>query len=252
MSVALCVIHKKYGGHTWSNTHAVQIGATASGMPTPVDLSNIGAGQAITDANTTTNPPNFLAALLAFERLLHYGDVQFTDLYITDGRRPQATGETNIYFTQTLGFAGLSSEGGVPAPHTVAAALMAGSITWLIHRNIVGMGHKPGRMFVRGAISENAVSMNGPTLVAWDPAANGPAYQTYLQGTAMPMLAPYLFGGAQAATAQYSVPIYAPKKNTPVGWKAGELMSTIPVISFDSVGPVSRQVKRGKRRKATV
>lgn len=250
MPIAQVVIHKQQGGHKWSNTHGVIINGAASGVPAEADMNIIGADTPFTDANTGASPAaRFLHALVAFERQMHYADVQFTDIYVTDGRKNVA-GQPTIYFTSSLVGAGLSNFAGVGgAGVAVGANLLTGTVCWLLHRNVVGMGHKPGRLYLRGCLPEGAVISNGPRMLSWGGGVLDNSVPNTYVGTAQGKITPYLAANAQAATATYAVPLYVTPKHPVTGFVNGELYSAIPVSGLSSVGPVAHQVPRGRRKK---
>lgn len=247
MAVALVVVHKTLGGHRWSNTHAIQIGVDGTSAPTDADLLTAGAGSTLTDANTNASPTNIIQSIIAFERLMHLADVVFTDVLITDGKRPTATGGREYATLSIPNLLGL--QGGLAAG---GATLSPGNVVLLVHRNVVGFGHKPGRMQLRGVLTDANVAIGGQRMLTWTDAATATAFNNIL-ATAQAKLQPSFNIAAPTATSvQYVLPVYeTPKQHLLDGGTipVGQLKGSIPISGFSVVGPVGRQVPRGRKRK---
>lgn len=247
MSIALVIVHKTLGGHKWSNTHAFRIGIDAAGAPSDADLSAAGAGTTLTDVNTSTSPTNIIQAIVAFERFMHQPDVLFTDVLVTDGKRNTGTTPS----TQYAALSGPNVNGALSAGTAAGATLEPGAISLLVHRNVVGFGHKPGRMFLRGALLESDVAVGGPRMIQWTSATPTGNWTAYL-ATAQAKLAPYLFGGSGTdAQGKYLLPIFmTPKQHlTNPTIPVGQLINGRDVSGFTIVGPAVRQTQRGKKKK---
>lgn len=246
MSIAEVIVHKSLGGHKWSNTHAIQIGADSGAAPTSADLITAGAGTAFTTANTSGTPPDILHAIVAAERALMYPDVTITDILVTDGKRNTGPSPSTIYASISMNLACVMTG-------TVAGnALVPGAVDALIHRNVVGFGHKPGRLFLRGSILNTQVVSTGPRMIAWLN-NTAPTALTSAMPVASGFLAPYFYGGASASTAMYVLPLYLTPKQfaaAPGTVKVGTLYGVVPISSWALVGPVVRQVPRGRKKKA--
>lgn len=255
MSVALVIIKKDLGGHTWSNTHAVLMGGAGLGVPTDADLASIGAGGTFTATQTSgANSANFLQRLINFERLLHGSLVHFNEIYLTDGRsRKDVAGNLGptVFYTAALDLTGTQSAMGPSAQ----PAYMAGAITWLVRRTAAGFSHKPGRMYIRGALSEAQVQFSGPRAVDWESTGARDQWSTLLAnapGTSK--LSNHLQGGPDASIAVYCIPHYATANDQAAmtNTRKGDLINVFPVTGFSNGGVVNRQVQRGKKKKATV
>lgn len=243
MSIAVVIVHKTLGGHKWSNTHGIRIGTGSTPGLSNADLVTAGASTTLDATTTGASPVNIIQAIVAFERLIHNPDVLFTDVLITDGQPNVPGGTTNQYASMTMSnLPGLAGTAG-------GTALEPGGIAWLIHRNVVGFGHKPGRMFVRGALVETSVSVGGPRMIQFE-GTSAASWTTQL-ATAQAKLTAYLYGGGSNATAGYGLPIYMTPKGhiTQPTVKVGTLVNMLDVSGFSSVAPVLRQVQRGKKRK---
>lgn len=247
MTIACVVVHKQFGGKKWSNTHCVAIGSGLAGEPTNVDLTTAGAGSTLDATTTGASPTNIIQAIVAFERLMHQPDVSFTDVLITDGKKNNAQGTQNSYATMAMSnLPGLLSSGTAQG-----AVVEPGAITLLVHRNLYGFGHKPGRLFLRGTLLEGNVQIGGTRLIMMDTGSAG--IWAGLLSTAQAKLTPYFHAVPGANDVTYCLPLYmTPKQHianptVPVG----ELWGALPVSGFSLVGPVVRQVQRGKKKKVT-
>lgn len=248
MAIALVVVHKTFGGHKWSNTHCVRIGAADNSTPTGADLTASGITGTWTTTNTSGTPPDILHAIIGMERLLHTPDVQITDVLVTDGKRNTGPNASTIYATASMSLAG-----------TLAGAALGldllepGGITALYHRNVAGFGHKPGRLFIRGGLAESWVSVGGPRMVQWTGNAPNAALTTAL-ASANTMMAPYYSPTAGSTSGAYMLPVYVTPKQKAANAAlppVGTLVDAIPITSLSLVGPVLRQVQRGRKRKTT-
>lgn len=248
MSIALVITHKTMGGHRWSNTHCVQIGAEDSQAPTATDLQTIGAAGTFTDAQTNGSPTNILQAILAFERTLTPTVATFTDILVTDGKRNTGANPSTMYATASINLPGL-----VTAQQTWGAGvdiLEPGAVTCLVHRNVAGFSHKPGRLFLRGVLAESDVTVGGPRMVQWSGGAPSAGWVSAFNAAAA-KLAPYFLGGANATTMSYVLPVYVTPKQkflNPNLPPVGSLVLAIGCSGLSLVGPVVRQVQRGRKR----
>lgn len=246
MSIALVIIKKDVGGHTWSNTHAVQIGAGTTGIPTDADLASIGAGGAFTAALTASGGgTNFLQRLISFERLNHGPAVHFNTVYLTDGKNGKEAGSPKVYYTAALDLVGLSGQFDAGVLHYIP-----GGITWMLRRNVVGFSHKPGRLYFRGALAEADIQMNGQNMVDWETTTVRDSFTgqitSSLSGSG---LGTHLYGGTNAAAALYGVAAYARAIDVTDPLAVGDLFAVLPCSGFTNGGPVLRQVRRGKKKK---
>lgn len=246
MSVALITVHKTLGGHRWSNTHAVQIGVSSTGIPTDAELVTLGAASAMTDGNTSSNPGNFLQYIVAFERFMVRPDVTVTDVYVTDGKQKKLDPTAGVYANVPVGLAGRFNASGTLA----GATLEPGAITLELHRSGPGFSMKPGRMFLRGALTEDAIEVGGARMIQWTSGAAA-AYQTNLANAVGPWLTQFFVGGAQQNTVLYGIPHYANAADVSAGQAhhVGELMFVRGINNITVVGPVVRQTQRGRKKK---
>lgn len=248
MSIALVEVEKTFGSHTWSNTYGVVIGA-GTGIPGNTDLDAIGAAAQITAANTSgTGALTFLQRLVYFERQMYDANVFVTGVYVTDGKKAKVNPAATVYATQAFSVAGQRAVTG--APNTI----LPGNVTLLIHRNIAGYGHKPGRLFLRACLSETDVKVGGPKMIDWTDQTVAASYGTTL-GFAISnsLLNRHLQGGADATVAVLALPIYATTRTASLlGQPVGSLVDAIPVNGMSVAYPVGRQVQRGRKRKAGV
>lgn len=246
MGGALVIVNKEAGGEQFSNTHALYTGDPAV-IPSDANLTAWGAGSDLGDVATNGSlaAENPLQAIVTFERLMHYDDVNFLSIYVTDGKRNRILGlnQPNAYFTAALSGKGLV--GGTEAAETV----VPGNITWQINRNPTGFSARKGRLFLRLCIADSDVKFGGPKLLVWTATTSADGFRTRLSnGLVTSNLSSYFVGGANAATAIYGIPHY--RTFAGPGTALGELETVIGCASMASVGPAARQVKRGRKRAA--
>lgn len=246
--VALIVIEKEYLGEQWSNTHAYL--ASPVGGPLPPDgLEAIIGGplvDGITDQETdpNTGPPEYvgstspLAAIIGFERMLHFTSIRFTRVYLSDGKT--APGEEPIFATFPVNFFGLRTQniGDVVAPL---------SNVLQIDRVPYGFSARPGRMQLRGTLLrtetmagpidgiELAPEVVTPTIARVEGAVDDSSMSTWFTG----------FGPTPFEGIKYVIPRYAGP-----GPNEGLITGYSYVSGFSVDGAKARQVQRGKRRAA--
>lgn len=245
MSVALVITHKQMGAHKWSNTHAIQIGVETSQAPSNADLTAAGAASTLDATTTGSSPSNILQAIVAFERVLHSSSVQFTDVLVTDGKSNTGANASTVY--ASISMSGVT--GSRAAPTTVD--ITPGNVTLLVHRNVIGFGHKPGRMFLRGVLGDGEVEVGGARMLQFS--GNTLLNMNTLLTTAVGRLTGYLYSGTGATPATFlCLPLYVTPKQllaNPALPKVGTLNGVVPLSGYGIVGPVGRQVQRGRKKK---
>lgn len=246
MAIAEVIVHKTMGGHRWSNTHAIQVGPDGAAAPSNADLVAAGANNSFNAASTSgTGPTSILQAIVAAERALHFPDVTISDVLVTDGKRNTGPTPSTIYASISVGLAGTNGT-------AQTNAVDVGGVTILIHRNVVGFGHKPGRYFLRGAMISSWVTLGGPRMIQW---VNNivPTQVTSAISTAQGFLQSYMGVAPTGATqAAYVLPLYITPRMfalSPTGPKVGSLYGVIQLNGFSLVGPVLRQTQRGRKKK---
>lgn len=246
MSIALVIIKKDIGGHTWSNTHGVWIGAT-TGIPTDADLTSIGAGGTFTAAQTSgAGATNFLQRLIHFERMLHGPAVHFNSVYVTDGKNGKEAGSPKVYYTAPLDLVGANTQMG-PLTQT---GMEPGGVVWLVRRMIVGFSHKPGRLFLRGCLGEAQVQLAGTKMIDWESTGVRDQWTTQLNSAVTTStLNTHFSGGTNAGQAILGVPHYLLATETTDPLAVGDLGAVMPISGFANAGVALRQVQRGRRKK---
>lgn len=246
MGAGLVVITKEYEGEEFSNTYAFEnVVAGFDNELTEADLSEVGAGFPINDANTSpagSGPlPTFLHRLVMFERLVMFSGVRYTKLYISDGKRNVAD-PIDVFYSTSLNFNGLY----VPPSNDPIAP---GSITLMLDRNPSGFSARKGRIYLRGALRENEVKFGGRDLVDFQDDAQRITVNNRVANAILDSELNSHFAGAPGDVPRMIVPRYSkPDAN---GSGGGILIGGIPVASITIAGPRARQVRRGRREKRT-
>lgn len=254
MASMLVIVEKEVSGEMFANTHCVITNAAPNAAVVDNDLLLIGANGSFTSTDTdgSAAAEGFLQAVLAFERLMMYPIVTFKNLYVTDGKRnftSSGAPVANHFFTTALDFAGLSTKQ-APAGD-LSLSVNPGAITWQVNRNPMGFSNRKGRMFFRSALLEAETRIAGPKLVDWsNTSVRDIAAAWLVTQVGVSNLDDYIKDGASVATVQYAIPHY--QRVTAGAIREGELIGATPVQGFTSVGPVLRQVKRGRKEKPPV
>ena len=240
MGIGLVIVTKEIDGEEWSNSYAVIVNDEPYAPLAIADFPVIGVGQ--TYSADTTNPTNgayigedyVLAAILGFERSIHYDITQFVRLDVNDGRK-----ETQTFASIPLNFAGLRTLSG-----GASESIAPGTITLLVNKVPYGYSVRSGRSFYRAALLDTWVRFSGRGGVDWADAAQ----RNTLQGDidiafSGSSLDAFAGTGANVATQAIAIPHYF-KADTAT---PGELESASVIAGFAVQRPTSRQMKRGRR-----
>ncbi len=241
--IALVVIEKQFLGELWTNTHAVAVPDLSPPLATD-GLEAITAGfTAFPDA--LTDPDNvlyggsgsILVALLGFERKMMGTQIQFTRMYVSDGKTPGAG--TGAFATFPLSFFGLGLDVGDPE-------LAPLSIILQVNRVPLGFSTRTGRMQLRAALTKDEIEAGQIDGVQILPAAVS-GVTSRLQDAVNASLLDSYFSSSLGSIPEvaYGIPHYAPAS---AGSAAGSITDYSPVTDFVMKDAASRQVQRGRRR----
>lgn len=251
MGIGLIVIDKSFQGETWSNTYAFSVGNPPLNVGTlsQTDLFDIGATQPFTFDNTDPRPPSapdylggdfLLHSLVGFERLLYSPDITIDRVYVTDGRENPSTGGA-LYAAIPTQLVGLANEN--------VAEILPGSVTLLLNRVPATLGQRPGRLYLRGMLSEGAVSFGGNKLVRFANATARQVVNNIIFTSQLNSEVGNYFVNGSSNNVRLGIAKYASALNTtqPI---TNDLIAIAPISGFSVVGPVARQVTKGRRRPA--
>ena len=246
MGIGLVIIEKEYNGESWSNTHAF---STAGGsllidsdmVAIGIDQVQAGTPAALGGAGFDPATALFVSSLLSFERALTFTPINFTRVYVTDGKINNIL-DPNAFAVATLGVQGLRTLGG-----ETEVDIIPGNVTLQINRVPAGFSHRQGRMFLRGALEDGSVRFAGKGGVAFTGVPIADGYRSLLAAT-VAASGISRFYGAGAAGLVYGIPQYVTTALIGVQRK-GQLNHVVPIGSLVLAGPVGRQMKRGKKKK---
>lgn len=245
MGIGLITVQKEYQGEQWINTHAFSTGA-----PTALDdsdIAEIGWETASADWNAHTGGTGFTAGteglvgcILAFERNMHYTGILINKIYVSDGKQEDIA-DPNTFAVATVSLPGLRTMGG-----TAEEMILPGSIALQINRQPAGYSARQGRLFMRGVLQDSQVRFASRGGVDFTTSAIRDGNNVFVNLTINQSgLSRYFSGGALPV--QYCIPHYQKKEDDPAG-KGGKLIGVTQVAKLVMVGPVSRQMKRGRKR----
>lgn len=256
MGIGLVSVKTEVEGQDWVNTYGISVNGEFTGSLDEDDLTVLTQGVDFTDpAISDPDNPAYLGAqsplvaLLGFHRRMTYTPAVITGLYVTDGKRNggASVGDTN-YFSANLNLAALKDVGGNGQTRVPL------SLAWLVNRNPAGFGVKPGRLYLRYALTDEQVRAGTRDGVTWatvqasiDAGAylattlNNTGMIDWLGGTGSPTPGPLEIG----------LPRYVAAGGAG-GLAAGELFAITKLASYSSHDPVSRQLTRGRRRRTSI
>lgn len=252
MSTGILIVSKEAAGETWANTYGISVGSS-DGPLTLADLGEIvGSNPTAGLTDATTDPSNaayggatsIIAAILGFERRLHYHQVRFTQLNLADGATPGDP--TGSFWSKAVNFVGLRDFGSLEEDGAIAPL----NVAMLVSRNAAFLSIKPGRIYYRACLLDNQVKIGSRVGVTW---AVG-TYPSDMAGLVNTLqvsthLQDYTSVGALVTPPIFlSIPHIAPKSAP----NAGQVVSGSIVSNLTTSKPVSRQLTRGRRRAASV
>lgn len=240
----LCKIVKAYSGHEWEQVYCVQTdGDPEPGFGADDWLAATGGVSAFTDINTDPSNVSYagdisiIHALIGFERLIHFSNVQFVRMFAWDGIENET--ETSTFVTSPLSFLGQRA---IPAGDSTNVA--PGNNTWLVAKQPTSFGARAGRSYYRMCLADNQIRVNGDGLIDWQDATAQAFMDTTLSGSVTTSGLDAYFGtGVGEGIVKLAIPRYIAS-----GEFEGSLQSSTTVQSLVSRYPDSRQVKRGRRR----
>jgi hypothetical protein len=243
MGAGLITVHKSGYGRVWSNTYGLLVNTTA-GRVDQAQLTT--AYDAIAQPVTadSTNPasgdyagsPDWLTALLAFERLLHFDTVNFDSVVVNDGTTPGTP--TGPFFSIPLGFPGLRHlGGGLIAPLNITA---------LIDRVPTTVGVRVGHIWYRGAILAPETAPGTRDGVTWASSGDKTAYQALIDDSIIASNFSAYFG--PPSTPDTPITIGYLEYATVPGTPSKVIDGGHPCNAYRANSPQSRQLPRGRKR----
>lgn len=249
MGIGLLVIKTSAAGEEWSNTWGIGVGGEQLGELTASDIDELRADidftiPGNTDAIAATNrgESSPIAALIAFHRLVTATPATITGVYLSDGKEQPNSSTSNVYWSQALNLQCLRDVSGP------AETRMPLSIAWLVNRNPEGYGVKPGRVYLRHVLTDGNVKPGTRDGVEWESVAVSSGFSALLNQAVTDSELALWLGASVSPTASYvGLPRYAPAGTS----SEGNLIFMNRIQSLSSHNPVSRQLTRGRRRKAS-
>lgn len=251
MPIGLITIEKQLQGEKWVNTYGVAYDTLDTADLTDSALSDMGFGETYGPEDTDPEVPvslrssRILQAILTWERAIHFTSVALTKAYITDGK-DNSEAPANTFATLDLALTGLRPAGSPPDFRLLAP----GNTTLQINRVPATFSARRGRLFLRACMLREEVSPGPRRLVDFSSPTALATYQTLVTG----LVASSDLGAFMSSDGSMPDPprqaLIIPKYSPPVPSNpgaGGELIGGTFVREFIVVGPVGRQVPRGRR-----
>jgi hypothetical protein len=250
MGVGILTITKNVEGQEWVNTWGIvkgtPVGALSNAELAAILATNPAGGFTAANTNPTdgayVGADSIIAALLGFERELHYSAVSFSNLNISDGTTPGAP--TGAFWSQAISFTGLR-DAGAGAPIATVAPL---NIACLVNRNSSQISVKAGRIYYRAILLDTQVKPGSKVGVTWTDASAQAALTTALANAESDagLAAYYSTDSETAPDIGLAIPHYGTVDET-----EGVVISGNVISGLSMNKPVSRQLTRGRRRRTT-
>lgn len=248
MGTGIVIIRKQLEGQEWDNTWGVTVGPT-SGVMTLADLESLVGTlpvAGLTDETTYHDNPGYggatsiIAAILSFERAMHYQNVVFTHVAINDG--PTPGDDTGVFWSQAVNFNG-KREGGTSIPSVSIAPL---NVALLINRNPAALSVKPGRLYLRAVLRDIDIKPGSRVGVTWENSTQSADVTTSFNAiVTASLITTYM---ASPSTEMPSIHLAVPHYSK-IPAEKRKVVSGSPIGSLSVGAPVSRQMTRGRRRR---
>lgn len=242
MSVALFVIYKSFNGINFANTHAVSVGAGGGGAMGPVEMGQLIAEPFLDNTGVLLDAlsgAGILWSILEFERQMYSNVVRFERALLTD-RRNYQPGPDNVqaFKSWRLNYSGATN-------FSTASSIEGGDRILSITRRTVGVGGQDGELEYRMMLNKEDSRAAGNRLLEFSSDQARITWGARLSDAlADSNLAAYFQDGQQGTA--YVVPRYTDRNNTTTD---SSILGAYAVEGFTLYGPLSRQVRKGRKRK---
>lgn len=254
MAAVLVHVVKVYEGEEFENTYGVWMDSPIAGIPNEDMMTSIGAGGDFNNVSTT--PTNgayqggstILHAIIGFERLVLPPWVTFKNIYVTDGKKPNALAPGNAFINKAIEGQGLRDD------IVTQDSYAPGNVAMLISRVPSGFSAHQGRIEMRALLLDTHVRFGGKGAVAWKDDAAAAAVKSMIQTAVFNAELNLYFGDGQLGgdyATGFGIPHYFPGPSVPAFAK-GDLIGITPISQLVPQRPMSRQVVKGKRKKKVV
>lgn len=245
-NIGLVVVEKTFGGEAFSNTYALQNGPFSSAPLNNADLAAFVGTATGGFGGDETNPEvsgdylgetSPLACILGFDRMMTSGNVQYTRLYVSDGKTPGVP--TGAFATFPLSFFGLAMAGA--GPETIAPL----NVALQINRIPASFSQRAGRLQLRAALVRTELEPFGRDGVTLSTAGQLAAIGRLQNAITQSFIFEELFEPDTAAAGPRMV---IPKYSAVDDATLGAIIGSGDIANFQLGDAVGRQVPRGRRR----
>lgn len=244
MGTCLVVVEKSFNGVKFVNTHAVWDNRT-EGTMSPQEMAELIQVPFLSNTGDLLDGPvnSILWSILEFERLLYSNIVRFTRVLITDRRNFQpGPDQTRAFKGYTLNYSGASN-------YSTFNSVDAGDHILSITRNAVFVGAEDGEIEYRMLLNKEDHVASGDRLLAWASDSTRLTWGNKV-GTALnqSQLENYFGDTSLTGIHSYVIPRYTDRNSTTVD---SDIRGLYICGGFSVLGPLSRQVRKGRRKKKT-
>jgi len=248
MTTGILTVTKVSEGQEWANTYGISVGDSTG----PLNLADL---VAITDTNpaagftsANTEPANaafaggtsIIAAILGFERLIHYHTVFITRLNLSDSSTPGTA--TGPFWSGSVNLQCIKDAAAFVDDDAIAPLNCA----LLVNRNSGLPSVRPGRLYYRAAMLDATVKPGSKVGITWRNTSDANVYSTFIldsQGNSN-------LDNYMSTSIGPLPPIFLSIPHmTPGGGDDAVIVSAAAVSTLNVNKPVSRQLTRGRRRR---
>jgi hypothetical protein len=249
MGAGIVIVEKDVDGELWTNSYAFST-VEDWGMLTEADLTLIGMGSPVNDANTnpaTSTSYNGATAplvnsIIAFEREMLPSFVTVSKVYVSDGRKNSTLtdigGLGSMFAVQALSLSGIRTS-------YTAADMCPLNISMRLVRVPAGFGIKESSVWYRAILRESEVKLAGRGGIAWTSDSDRAVVQSLVTGSLSAGLSKFFGDGYESVftgIGHYWGSLAIPPTDP------GDINTVSKLSTLVLSTPASRQVKRGRKR----
>lgn len=246
MELIKIVIHSLFGTKPFDNVFCVTVGDGDLEPTTEESIYGAVYGQPPVefwnkwDNNDPDYPedPAVLQAIVSFMTQLRFVNITITGATISDGQV-----DTDKFFPVAI-----NQPGTRPYPSGDPGKVAPGNIIWDIVKTPAQMGINYGHIELRAALSDDEIAMSGADLLGWTDNSTKSLMSLLMNDSITDSSLEDYFYLSAGGSPGYNLAI--PRAFDKDSLHPGSWYGAVPILNFAVGEPRSRQVHRGKKKKA--